>query len=169
MPSDSDIKRANRRASLGLLLGAAVFLLAATRGMGTDQIRTATPVCPGGTLVEGSSVAVARADHQHSLCAYTTAALPVTCPDSALAWDTTSLALKVCSSNAWVPFAGSSATISGTLTSGKITLAPIVFASIGAPANGTIAYCSDCTIANPCAGAGTGAFAKRLNGIWVCN
>jgi hypothetical protein len=37
------------------------------------------------------------------------------------------------------------------------------------PPAGTISFCSDCTIANPCAGAGTGAFAKRLNGVWVCN
>lgn len=43
------------------------------------------------------------------------------------------------------------------------------FASLGTPANGVMTYCSDCTIANPCAGAGTGAIAKRLNGVWVCN
>lgn len=43
------------------------------------------------------------------------------------------------------------------------------FASLGSPINGTIKYCSDCTIANPCAGGGTGALAKRLNGAWVCN
>ena len=43
------------------------------------------------------------------------------------------------------------------------------FATLGAPANGTIKYCSNCTIANPCAGGGTGAIAKRLNGVWVCN
>ncbi len=43
------------------------------------------------------------------------------------------------------------------------------FANLGTPSNGVIAYCSDCTIANPCAGAGTGAIAKRLNGVWVCN
>lgn len=36
-------------------------------------------------------------------------------------------------------------------------------------ANGQIIYCSDCTIANPCAAAGTGALAKRLNGVNVCN
>ncbi|MDE2099296.1 MAG: hypothetical protein KGL39_18730 [Patescibacteria group bacterium] len=35
--------------------------------------------------------------------------------------------------------------------------------------NGEMAYCSDCTIANPCAGSGTGAIAKRLNGVNVCN
>jgi hypothetical protein len=35
--------------------------------------------------------------------------------------------------------------------------------------NGQSIYCTDCTIANPCAGAGTGAFAKRINGANVCN
>jgi hypothetical protein len=50
-----------------------------------------------------------------------------------------------------------------------LALAPIVFADLGTPANGTLAYCSDCTIAGTCAGSGTGAFAKRLNGVWVCN
>ena len=38
-----------------------------------------------------------------------------------------------------------------------------------ADSNGTMRYCSDCTIANPCAGGGTGAFAKRINGAWICN
>lgn len=46
---------------------------------------------------------------------------------------------------------------------------PQVQASLGAATNGSIIYCSDCTIANPCAGGGTGAIAKRLNGAWVCN
>lgn len=45
----------------------------------------------------------------------------------------------------------------------------VAFASLGTPANGSFAYCNDCTLANPCAGAGTGALAKRLNGVWVCN
>lgn len=43
------------------------------------------------------------------------------------------------------------------------------FANLGTPVNGTFTFCPDCTIANPCAGSGTGAFAKRLNGVWVCN
>ena len=42
-------------------------------------------------------------------------------------------------------------------------------ASLATPTNGTVVYCSDCTIANPCAGGGTGALAKRLAGAWVCN
>jgi hypothetical protein len=44
-----------------------------------------------------------------------------------------------------------------------------IFSGLGTPANGVLIYCSDCTIANPCAGSGTGAIAKRLNGVWVCN
>ena len=44
-----------------------------------------------------------------------------------------------------------------------------LFGALGAPANGRITYCPDCAIANPCAGGGTGALAKRLNGAWVCN
>ncbi|HEX2825292.1 MAG TPA: hypothetical protein VHP37_03005 [Burkholderiales bacterium] len=43
------------------------------------------------------------------------------------------------------------------------------FANLGAASNGTFVYCPDCAIANPCAGNGTGAFAKRLNGAWICN
>lgn len=55
------------------------------------------------------------------------------------------------------------------VTANEYGVSAVAFASLGTPANGTFAYCSDCTIANPCAGAGTGAFAKRLNGVWVCN
>lgn len=54
-----------------------------------------------------------------------------------------------------------------TVTS--ITMNSTLFANLGTPANGILVYCPDCTIANPCAGSGTGALAKRLNGVWVCN
>jgi len=52
---------------------------------------------------------------------------------------------------------------------GGLTIGTVAFASLGTPANGVIRYCSDCTIANPCASGGNGALAKRLNGAWVCN
>lgn len=52
---------------------------------------------------------------------------------------------------------------------GSLVLSGITFANLGTPENGRMAYCSDCKIANPCAGGGTGALAKRLNGVWVCN
>ena len=44
-----------------------------------------------------------------------------------------------------------------------------VFSNLGMAANGTTLYCSDCVMANPCAGHGQGALAKRINGAWVCN
>lgn len=37
-----------------------------------------------------------------------------------------------------------------------------------APGNGMMLFCSDCTVASPCAAAGTGALAIRLNGAWEC-
>jgi hypothetical protein len=43
------------------------------------------------------------------------------------------------------------------------------FGNLGAATDGSMIYCSDCTIASPCAGGGNGAIAKRLNGAWVCN
>lgn len=66
-------------------------------------------------------------------------------------------------------------TVHAMLSSGNI------FANLGTPPNGTFEYCSDCTVTTPatctanllascvCAGSGTGAFAKRLNGTWYCN
>ena len=43
------------------------------------------------------------------------------------------------------------------------------FASLSADTNGTVRYCIDCLAnSNPCTGASTGAFAKRLNGAWDC-
>lgn len=50
-----------------------------------------------------------------------------------------------------------------------ITLTPVAFASLGAPSDGAIAYCSDCIKATPCTGGGFGAFAKRLSGDWDCD
>lgn len=55
------------------------------------------------------------------------------------------------------------------LTGGLTNFTGTVFASLGAPRNGTIIYCSNCANAsNPCAASGSGAFAKRLNGAWDC-
>lgn len=62
---------------------------------------------------------------------------------------------------------------------GELTYTSIAFAALGTPANGTVAFCSDCTETTPatcpvtqascvCAGSGTGAFARRVNGAWYC-
>lgn len=48
-------------------------------------------------------------------------------------------------------------------------LASVTQGALGSPTNGAIIYCSDCTVANPCASGGTGALAKRVAGAWVCN
>lgn len=45
----------------------------------------------------------------------------------------------------------------------------IVFANLPTAKNGSEAYCSDCTKTTPCAGGGTGAKAKYLNGAKDCN
>jgi hypothetical protein len=45
----------------------------------------------------------------------------------------------------------------------------IPFANLSTPANGSLAWCNDCTKATPCAGAGGGAFARRAGGAWDCN
>ena len=65
-------------------------------------------------------------------------------------------------------FAGSNQFVSA---SGSLTNVSFLFADLNLvlTANGMQVYCSDCNIANPCTGAGTGALAKRLNGIFVCN
>jgi hypothetical protein len=56
------------------------------------------------------------------------------------------------------------------MSGGYVALPTTSFGTLPTPlANGAIIYCSDCTIASPCAGGGTGAIAKRLNGAWVCN
>lgn len=64
---------------------------------------------------------------------------------------------------------GASVTNAGQNINLKQIINTLTFATLGTPSNGTFAFCPDCTIANPCAGSGTGALAKRLNGVWVCN
>jgi hypothetical protein len=46
---------------------------------------------------------------------------------------------------------------------------PIPFANLGSEANGSRVYCQNCVSANPCAPGGNGAYARRLENIWVCN
>jgi hypothetical protein len=62
----------------------------------------------------------------------------------------------------------------GTLHATNLTLSnsaqvgSSTFASLGAGANGSILYCSDCAQATPCAGGGAGAMATYVNGAWSC-
>lgn len=61
--------------------------------------------------------------------------------------------------------------ISAAPTRGKFMdyINNITFANLGTPANGSMVFCVDGTIANPVASGGTGCIAKRLNGVWVGN
>lgn len=57
---------------------------------------------------------------------------------------------------------------------GGITLAGVVYANLGTPADGTLFYCSDCKpttafVDSTCTNTGTGSLAIRLNGAWKCN
>jgi hypothetical protein len=55
---------------------------------------------------------------------------------------------------------------------GGVVPTVIAFAALAAYAatNGRLMYCTDCThTSTPCSSGGTGAFAKRLNGVWQCN
>lgn len=45
----------------------------------------------------------------------------------------------------------------------------VTYSQLGNFTAGTLLPCSDCTIASPCAGGGSGAFAKRIGSTWVCN
>lgn len=53
------------------------------------------------------------------------------------------------------------------------------FATLPTSTNGTVLYCSDCTVTTAascpgtqasciCAGSGTGAIARRINSLWYC-
>jgi hypothetical protein len=45
----------------------------------------------------------------------------------------------------------------------------LTFADLVTMNDGSMAYCTDCTKATPCAGGGNGALAKRINGAWDCD
>lgn len=52
---------------------------------------------------------------------------------------------------------------------GAVQLKSVTFTNLPTVANGYLIYCSDCTLASPCASGGTGALAKGINSAWVCN
>jgi hypothetical protein len=57
-----------------------------------------------------------------------------------------------------------------SLLGSTLTLNPLSYSSLPSTSqNGTLIYCNDCQVTNPCTGSGTGALAKRLHGQWVCN
>jgi hypothetical protein len=56
-----------------------------------------------------------------------------------------------------------------TSATGATQVTGVTQASLGTPANGTLAFCTDCTSGSaPCTSGGSGAFAFRQNGAWKC-
>jgi parallel beta-helix repeat protein len=66
-----------------------------------------------------------------------------------------------------------SLTISGNTTDDTYNMVEYsygsTFGTLGTPVDGSVKRCRDCQIAAICAGGGTGAFAKRIAGQWICN
>jgi hypothetical protein len=52
---------------------------------------------------------------------------------------------------------------------GSVTFGSKSFGSLGSAEDGTILYCSNCQQTAVCNSGGSGAFAKRIAGGWVCN
>ena len=86
----------------------------------------------------------------------------------------------VTATGVYFDYTGSIQTVT-SLTVSTFTVKGVTFSTLGnAAPNGTYKYCSDCTVVTPttctmnlltscvCAGSGSGAFAKRLNGSWYC-
>ena len=57
----------------------------------------------------------------------------------------------------------------GTTSHTVNLVAPMTYSQLQAWANGSYVYITDGTVGSSCSGGGTGAFAKRVNGAWVCN
>lgn len=62
----------------------------------------------------------------------------------------------------------------GTLNAQVIDTSPrrvasLTYSTLGTPANGTFAYCSDCATTSPCTASGSGATARREAGAWNCS
>lgn len=49
-----------------------------------------------------------------------------------------------------------------------VQVGPKTFSTLPAEVNGTLIYCSDCQVTNPCISGGTGAIASGINGVWNC-
>jgi hypothetical protein len=59
-----------------------------------------------------------------------------------------------------------SALFGQTIDTNPRGLTVLPFAGLGAPADGTIVYCSNCSATNPATGGGTGFVTRRENGAW---
>jgi len=86
-------------------------------------------------------------------------------------WDDLDTGVGRCAADSTAIVSGGQAAVCFAEASNEVqqTWDACTFANLGTPGNGTFCYCSDCTKATPCAGSGSGSFAKRLNGAWDCD
>jgi hypothetical protein len=102
----------------------------------------------------------------------------VTLRDTSLAW----YLLGHSSSGASPAILSSSPSLPWVLPNPSLTFPNTSnFSQLGKKQNGTLTFCSDCTVATPsscspanpsacvCRGGGKGAFAKRIDSVWLCN
>lgn len=80
---------------------------------------------------------------------------------------------SVCSKQAYVWDGANAIPLSaGTSDDPFASLGSLLFANLGAPRDGSMTYCSDCTFNSGsmgvCAGSGTGTFAFRIAAAWRC-
>jgi hypothetical protein len=119
--------------TLGVALGVLVVavLTGATTGISTQQVRTAAPGVvnvSGVTAAEGSSLAVCRADHTHSLSGTLpqanggTGAGALTC--SAGQHLTSNGAAYSCSSDSWNPVPPTATTLGAVMGTGTVMICP---------------------------------------------
>lgn len=77
------------------------------------------------------------------------------------------------------PYSGTLDTTVRRAAAGELTYTTVAFAALGTPANGTLAFCTDCAPTTPascpgtkascvCAGSGVGSLAVRQNNLWYC-
>lgn len=149
--------------------GPSSLLLGSTYALGWNNVTTTLGGAPdltlrrsgAGTLLLGN--AYTSTDFGLLQFGGTTSAFP------ALKRSSNGIHIRLADDSGYAPVIMSSLGLNVAAPIAGLGMDAVLFASLGAPANGTFIYCSDCLAnSSPCSGASTGALAKRLNGVWDC-
>ena len=126
--------------------------------LGTESLLMGQTTINGSRVMMGSWNA-SGATHTLPSKAGTTALLPSTCTQGEEYFATDAIAGQnkyyCAAANTW--------------TQGNALLRASTFANLGAAANGSILYCSNCAQTIPCTAGGAGAVATAVNGSWSCS
>jgi hypothetical protein len=93
----------------------------------------------------------------------------ITAPYQDLSMDTTAERQVVANLPAASNVISGSLSATGTVSASGFLSNGLRYKDLGTPRNGAFVYCPDCSPTPVCSGAGHGAFAKGINGTWVCN